>query len=70
MTVISGAELEGLIGHLQAKWRSINEAYGRLPCVLDTPSTRRRKEVGRIRKQLGCLGTSLLFLCGVPLRSA
>lgn len=27
------------------RWQDINQAYVRLPCVLDTPSKRRRKEV-------------------------
>lgn len=42
--VLQGEELEGLVHHLKLKWQSLNEAYVRLPCVLDTPSKRRRKE--------------------------
>ncbi len=30
-----------------SRWQDINQAYVRLPCVLDTPSKRRRKEVRR-----------------------
>jgi hypothetical protein len=49
VTTISGDELAELIRHLKLKWQSVNEAYVRLPCVLDTPSKKRRKEVGRCR---------------------
>lgn len=47
MQVLQGEELEGLVHHLKLKWQSLNEAYVRLPCVLDTPSKRRRKEARR-----------------------
>lgn len=43
--VLRGEELAELVRHLKLKWQSLNEAYVRLPCVLDTPSKRRRKEV-------------------------
>ncbi|KAI7838490.1 hypothetical protein COHA_007752 [Chlorella ohadii] len=49
--VISGDELAELIRHLKLKWQDINQAYVRLPCVLDTPSKRRRKE--ELEAQLG-----------------
>ena len=44
--VLRGEALAELIRHLKLKWQSLNEAYVRLPCVLDTPSKKRRKEVG------------------------
>lgn len=53
--MISGEELAELIRHLKLKWQSINEAYVRLPCVLDTPSKRRRKEVGGRRSGAGVI---------------
>lgn len=54
VTVISGTELADLIRHLKLKWQSINEAYVRLPCVLDTPSKLRRKQVGGGGARVGC----------------
>ena len=33
------------------RWQDINQAYVRLPCVLDTPSKRRRKEVRLWQRQ-------------------
>lgn len=45
MQVIAGEDLAELIRHLKLKWQHLNTAYVRLPCVLDTPSKRRRKEV-------------------------
>ncbi|KAL4447703.1 hypothetical protein ABPG75_004922 [Micractinium tetrahymenae] len=42
--VLQGEELAELVRHLKLKWQSLNEVYVRLPCVLDTPSKRRRKE--------------------------
>lgn len=47
MQVLQGEELAELVRHLKLKWQSLNEAYVRLPCVLDTPSKRRRKEASR-----------------------
>eukprot|EP00887_Chlorella_sp_A99_P005952 scaffold29.g5952.t1 len=41
---LSGAELEELVTHLKLKWQTLNEAYQRLPMVLDTPSKKRRKQ--------------------------
>lgn len=52
--VLAGEALEELVRHLKLKWQSLNEAYVRLPCVMDTPSKKRRKEVGR--HFLGWLG--------------
>ena len=44
--MLRGEALAALVQHLQRKWQSLNEAYLRLPCVVDTPSKKRRKEVG------------------------
>ena len=44
-TVLEGEALAELVRHMKLKWQAINEAYVRLPCVLDTPSKKRRKEV-------------------------
>ncbi|GAB4821305.1 hypothetical protein N2152v2_008351 [Parachlorella kessleri] len=41
---LQGEELAALVTSLKLKWQSVNEAYQRLPCVLDTPSKKRRKE--------------------------
>lgn len=46
---LCGAELEELVRHLKLKWQSVNEAYQRLPMVLDTPSKKRRKEVRKAK---------------------
>jgi hypothetical protein len=65
VTLISGTELADLIRHLKLKWQSINEAYVRLPCVLDTPSKLRRKQVGgggpALGAQPGRQGCSSVF---------
>lgn len=45
--VLQGEELAGLVHSLKLKWQSLNKAYVRLPCVVDTPSKRRRKEASR-----------------------
>ena len=55
MQTLAGEELAALVAHLKIKWASLNEAYQRLPCVLDTPSKKRRKEVRQSsRGRAGC----------------
>lgn len=43
--VLGGEEVAALVALLREKWGAVHAAYQRLPCVVDTPSKRRRKEV-------------------------
>ena len=40
----SAKQLCPMLVHVR-RWQDLNQAYVKLPCVLDTPSKRRRKEV-------------------------
>ncbi len=41
---LSGGEREELLGHLKAKWATLNAAFQALPFTTDTPAKARRKE--------------------------